>query len=645
MAVPTRASSAGRRGRPSAVGLRYPAGRLGPGSVARSVEDVLGEVVSIKSFGAVADGSTDDSAALTAAFTAAQAAGRRMVFAPSASAYRITSPVLVPVTGDLHVDFQHAKLSVVPGAYLKFYRPVAYTLTLSGNIAAGATSFSVSSAASVAVGDLIHFSTTVVAETTFSSNANATCIVKSISGTTIYTARRIKMPINTTDAGLTVSGYTQPGRLRLDNFNGHLVGATATTDPILYLDRLHRTIVSHPYLSSDYGWQADGLQRGWGIWVNACFGTRILTPHLEYLSYGIAATGGSDIVVDKPEGNGCRHPVFIGSWCSGAEIVELTGSNNYGAIDAHAAFDVFYRGGQTDNSQTLPNMRCIGGGIFGHKYHLYGDDTELGPYFHNLALTANGAGLYSGSVLELDSFSIHAPNRTTKSSIGGSFGNIRARACRADLGSADASFLATLDSLQITSCTNWDGTPWGRASLRKTPIVAAQPPVSAYLDSGVYHIDPRREAVQQAGGNLWCRGPVARDLSGSPQALTVRIHTNVFPATDSQTYICGVLRFTGFVRHGTSGLGDIQSNKFHFIHKAGAATSAVTMPTTAAATDGATGHSNEDLTVVISSPAQSGYSQVGASGDYYVECVVTLTSAKTTPIFALSYELELQAMT
>lgn len=609
------------------------------GSVARTVAAKLGETVSVKDFGAVGDGVTDDSPAISAAF--ASGVGNVTFPTPSVS-YYLGTPCSIQVSRDLQVDFQQSLIKVVPGTYLKFYRSAAYTLTLSGNIAAGATSFGVSSAAGVSVGDLILLSTTATAESTFGSKANACVVVKSVSGTTIHVTRRIRMPINTADAGLTVSGFTQPGRLRLDNFNGQLVGATATTDPILCLESLYRPVVAHPDLSSDYGWQADGLQRGWGVWLNSCVDANVTLPRLKHLSYGIVSTGGAAVAVDKPTADGCRHPVFVGTWCAGAEIAELTGSNNYGAIDSHAAFDVYYRGGQTDNSQTLPNMRCIGGGIFGHKYHMYGDDTELGPYYHSLALVNNGAGLYSGANLELDGFSIYSPNRA-KSVIGGSFGNLRLRNCRANL--SDVAFLATLDSVHIHNCRNWDGTPWGRVGVRKAPTVIAQPPVPAVLDTGVYHINPYAALVQQDNGNLRCWGSIARDLSGSPQALTVRIHTNVFPDTDSPTYVLGVIKFRGWVRHGTSGLGDIQGSEFHFVHKAGAATSAIAFPTTAARTDGATGQTNEDLTVVISSPAQSGYSQVGTGGDFYVEIVVTLTSAKTTPIFALTYELELMRMT
>lgn len=95
MAVPARASSAGRRGRPSAVGLRYPAGRLGPGSVARSVEDVLNDTRSVKNFGAVGDGTTDDTAALQAALDYLGTADGLSVFIPD-GIYKITSSLNLP---------------------------------------------------------------------------------------------------------------------------------------------------------------------------------------------------------------------------------------------------------------------------------------------------------------------------------------------------------------------------------------------------------------------------------------------------------------------------------------------------------------------------------------------------------------------
>ena len=620
-------------------GATIAANPLAPGSVARSVEDKLAEVVSVKDFGAVGDGVTDDSPAIVAAF--ASGAGR-VTFPTPAGSYWIGATCLVPVTRDLHVDFQHSLITTGPGAGIKFYRGFSYTLTLAANITADSLSFTVSDASSVSVGDLIYISTTVTAETTGSTTANATVLVHSISGNVITANAKIKMPINTTDAGLSIKGYTQPGRLQLDNFRGDLIGATSVDDPVLTVDSLARVAITRPDIRSDYGWQAGGSQRGWGIFLNKCIDVTVDRPRLETLSYGIAAVHGGDVTVIKPTAHGCRHPCVPHSWISGMRILDLSAYNCYGAIDSHSAFDVAYIGGRSEKSQTLPNLRCVGGIIDDHYYHMYGDDTEDGPYYHYLALTANATGLYDTARLELRNFVVHAPNRT-KSVVGCSYGHFIGSNIRANL--VETALFNTVASLELNNCRNYDGTRWSRVGVRFPATIAAQPPLPAVLDNGVYHINPYATLIQQDNGLLRCWGTIARDLSGSPQALTIRIHDNAFPGTSSPTYVLGVIKFRGWVRHGTSGLGDIQGSEFHFFHKAGAATSAITFPTTAARADGATGQSNEDLTVVISSPAQSGFSQVGTGGDFYTEIVVTLTSAKTTPIFALSYELELMRMT
>lgn len=109
----------------------------GTGAVSRTAQDKLREVVSVKDFGAVGDGVTDDTAAFTAAFVAS-----RKVYAPApVVSYRV-SAVTIPANSELITDGLATKLHQVAGTAVGT-RIITVggsnvrigTLTVKGNIA------------------------------------------------------------------------------------------------------------------------------------------------------------------------------------------------------------------------------------------------------------------------------------------------------------------------------------------------------------------------------------------------------------------------------------------------------------------------------------------------------------------------------
>jgi len=68
--------------------------QAGTGAVERTVESRLQDVVSVKDFGAVGDGVTDDTAAIQAAIDSVQAYGKRHVYFPAGN-YKTTAPILI----------------------------------------------------------------------------------------------------------------------------------------------------------------------------------------------------------------------------------------------------------------------------------------------------------------------------------------------------------------------------------------------------------------------------------------------------------------------------------------------------------------------------------------------------------------------
>lgn len=92
----------------------------GVGAVARTVQDKLREVVSVKDFGAKGDGTTDDTAAIQACINA-----HKRAYFP-AGTYRVTASIVLPVDGELRgagVRQTILKSEVIGGSLIKVSSP------------------------------------------------------------------------------------------------------------------------------------------------------------------------------------------------------------------------------------------------------------------------------------------------------------------------------------------------------------------------------------------------------------------------------------------------------------------------------------------------------------------------------------------
>jgi len=133
--------------------------QAGAGAVVRTMQDKAREVVSVKDFGAVGDGMTDDTAAIQAAINAS--AGKRLFF--PAGTYRlssgltVSSAVALVLAPDATLDYSGVSVGTSLGdrVALTFSGAVGPDLDVTANIAARSTAISLTSTSGLVANDWI----------------------------------------------------------------------------------------------------------------------------------------------------------------------------------------------------------------------------------------------------------------------------------------------------------------------------------------------------------------------------------------------------------------------------------------------------------------------------------------------------------
>lgn len=562
------------------------------------------------------------------------------IYFPPGMTYRALSNLNVVLSADATID-TGGHLVEFDNAYWRFSgQTVATGRTLAAPAARYATSVMLSDVSGIQAGDLLFLGTSIPVETAWGYTKKDLVEVRAV-GSAVELTEPLQFGYSTSDAGLSVSVY-RPRRLNILSPNWLLKGVAGQAMCEL---RWVKPVIDNPVGTGDvasFTPSTNETRRMFQFY--GCWHPLVRNLSATALSYPILSVAGTRSTrIDGYKARYCRHAGEATDWVKGFYVWGLRASDCYQAVSSHPAFDVAYEDVVVERDAALSNLRCVGAALRNARIHTLADDASDGPYFHNLATNPGFDNLYADADFVTDNVEIISPNRTAPT-IGCDRGREwRVRGLKAV-------------GMRVSVANGIGRIRWGEGNViagRDTPTMSPlalrssafstskNPLLPTYLEGGIYHINPRRELVDQSEKYLRCFGPVAHGLSGAePRTLSLRIHDHGFTSIESLAAVIGVLRLKATLLHSNSGFFAFQEKTFNFYHKVSEA-SLLIFPLTAVATTGLSGQANESLQITLSNPSQAGATELGGGADYFVQIDVTLSSARTAPIYSLTYELDL----
>jgi hypothetical protein len=341
---------------------------LGTGAIQRTVTGKLQESVSVKDFGAVGDGVTNNSAAFIAARTAA--AGKR-IYVPSGH-YKLnqalTSSEDLILEGDGNSTILDFTGTITGGSYaLEATGTATQIQGLGASATVGTYTVTFASAPSLAIGDVfVIYNPTGSSWSAFRANyyAGEWCEVESISGNVVtvrnqlydtYTAvsvnvYRIASPKvslkNFEIRGTTVEGLICP-RLCIAPFIENVKG-THANDSVVYLDRCFKPTV----VNSDMSNVGDGGD-DYGIVIGSSQHARIINGNI-YARRHAVSTGGAANICDVP----VRDARIIGATLKNDTASGVFCADFHGNTEDSSYIDCTIYGGAAWQGKDIEYVNC-----------------------------------------------------------------------------------------------------------------------------------------------------------------------------------------------------------------------------------------------------------------------------------------------
>lgn len=395
----------------------------GAGAVVRTAQDKMREWVSVKDFGAVGDGVTDD----TEAFAAALNSGASVITFPKAlQNYVFSSSATVTLTRDTIIDFAGQPLTSTASKITLRGSIVATGRTLSANAARYATAITLNSASGIQRGDIIHLATSQTPSPSWSDNKQDCVQVSSVSGNVCTLAAGLNFSYNIADVGMEVTVY-RPIKLTLRNANITMTAAEGDTTPYspIWCEGLSVEIES-PSLSGVLPFNRSANFYRTGITLYRCYGWKCSNPDYTALSYPLGVYGGTRNGIETSvTARYCHHShADLGGWSSDYELIGLISDDSYQAINTHVCFRAHASHFNVRNDFGLSNWRCCGGSLTNGRINSTADDTMELPQFQNNTPSAGFEYINQDADFLADDVVFDYPNRITRPGFAVRYGRV-----------------------------------------------------------------------------------------------------------------------------------------------------------------------------------------------------------------------------
>jgi hypothetical protein len=396
--------------------------QAGAGAVVRTAQAKMRDVVSVKDFGAVGDGVTDDVGAVVAALTESSV----IVFPQTDSGYAFKSNATVTLTQDTTIDFAgQAVLSTASRLTLKG-QVIATGRTLAANAARYATSITLNSGTSIQRGDLLYISTTQTPSTDWSDKKQDTVRVSSISGAAVTLDAGLNFSYDTADTGLTITVY-RPVKVTIKNANITLTAAEGDTTSYqaIWCEGVSVEIES-PVLSGVLPFNRTTNIYRTGILLYCCYDWKVTNPTYTALSYPIGVYGGSRKGLEtNVTARYCHHAhADLGGWSSDYQLIGLISEDGYQSLNTHPCFRAHASNFIVRNDYGLSNWRVCGGSILNGTLQTAADDTMEQPQFQNTTAASGYSYINDDADFIADNVVFDAPNRSVKAAFSVRYGRM-----------------------------------------------------------------------------------------------------------------------------------------------------------------------------------------------------------------------------